>query len=212
MHVLQPGLILYKTYLSHERQEKLVQAIHRILQSAPFFKAISPRKKPLGSLMTNMGELGWYSDITNGYRYTDRHPETKKLWPAISPEIINIWRELADYPANPQCCLVNYYDKENKSLGMHKDIDEKDFKAPILSISLGDTCRFRYGIDPKKQSPSKTVSLESGTVLVMKNESRLLYHSVDKVLFGSSTLLHNSLGAGRLNLTLRVVYRSAQEV
>lgn len=206
MQILQPGLILYKNYLSLRQQEKLAGIIYSISRAAPFFKAVSPRKKPLGSLMTNVGELGWYSDAKDGYRYIDRHPETKNLWPAIPNEVNNIWREVSGYPIKPQCCLINYYDKENKSLGMHKDLDEEDFEAPIVSISLGDSCRFRYSLDSKKQSPSKTITLESGTVLVMKNEARLLYHSVDRVLLDSSKLLQSSFGAGRLNLTLRVVH------
>jgi alkylated DNA repair dioxygenase AlkB len=90
MHILQPGLKLYKNYLSLEKQEQLVQIIHNILPEAPFFKAISPRKKPLGSLMTNMGEFGWYADATDGYRYINHHPNTQKKWPRIPVEIMNI--------------------------------------------------------------------------------------------------------------------------
>lgn len=205
MHILQPGLKLYKNYLSLEKQEQLVQIIHNILPEAPFFKAISPRKKPLGSLMTNMGEFGWYADATDGYKYINHHPNTQKKWPGIPVEIMNIWRKLADYPIDPQCCLINYYNEQNPNLGMHKDLDEQDFKAPVLSISLGNTCSFRYSTSPKSQSPSKTIKLESGTILVMGGESRLIYHSVNKVFFGSNKLLDSSFGLGRLNLTLRVV-------
>ena len=44
--------------------------------------------------------------------------------------------------------------------------------------------------------------LESGDVVVMGGEARLVYHGVDRIRFGSSTLLE---GGGRINLTLRVV-------
>ena len=90
---------------------------------------------------------------------------------------------------------------------MHKDSDESDVKAPILSISLGDDCIFRYSASNKKISPSKSIKISSGDILIMENNSRFIYHGVDRVIFNSSHLLKNTfLGYGRINLTLRVVY------
>ncbi|MEC7964893.1 MAG: alpha-ketoglutarate-dependent dioxygenase AlkB, partial [Pseudomonadota bacterium] len=48
----------------------------------------------------------------------------------------------------------------------------------------------------------ESIWLRSGDVLVMGGEARLLHHGVDKIRFGSSTLLPQG---GRINLTCRVV-------
>ncbi|NNL74179.1 MAG: alpha-ketoglutarate-dependent dioxygenase AlkB, partial [Silicimonas sp.] len=49
--------------------------------------------------------------------------------------------------------------------------------------------------------PTKSVWLMSGDVVVLAGASRLAYHGVDRVKFGSSDLLS---GGGRINVTLRV--------
>ena len=86
-------------------------------------------------------------------------------------------------------------------MGLHQDRDEADFSQPVVSISLGDSARFRIG-NVEKGGSSESVWLESGDVLVMAGEARLIHHGVDRIRFGSSGLLK---GGGRLNLTLRVV-------
>ena len=155
--------------------------------------------RPFSVRMTSLGVLGWVSD-QKGYRYQDKHPMTGENWPLIPPILNEIWREVADYPKNPQSCVVNYYGS-NAKMGMHRDNDEEDFEAPIVSISLGDTGVFRIG-GPQRKGPTKTLKLSSGDVIVMGGQSRRYYHGIDRVLSGSSTLLKNG---GRLNLTLRRV-------
>ncbi len=73
---------------------------------------------------------------------------------------------------------------------------------------LGDTCRFKYSIDFKKAIASQNYNIKSGTVLAIKINPDLLYHSVDKVLLGSSTLLCRSLGVDRLNVMFKIVVNS----
>ena len=86
-------------------------------------------------------------------------------------------------------------------MGLHQDRDEANFNWPVLSISLGDEGLLRIGGTTRGGS---TVShwLRSGDVVVMGGDARLIYHGVDRIRFGSSTLLS---GGGRINLTLRVV-------
>jgi alkylated DNA repair protein (DNA oxidative demethylase) len=88
-------------------------------------------------------------------------------------------------------------------MGLHRDEDEDDFTAPVLSVSLGDTAIFRIG-GPERGGKTGTLKLNSGDVLVMGGPSRLCYHGIDRVLTGSSTLLKDG---GRINLTLRRVTR-----
>lgn len=86
-------------------------------------------------------------------------------------------------------------------MGMHQDRDEADFGAPVLSISLGDDGLFRMGNDTRG-GKTQSYWLKSGDVVVMGGAARLRYHGVDRIRFGSSTLLPKG---GRINLTLRVV-------
>jgi alkylated DNA repair protein (DNA oxidative demethylase) len=86
-------------------------------------------------------------------------------------------------------------------MGLHQDRDEADFSAPVVSISLGDTCLFRYG-GLKRNDPTRSVKLASGDVLVIGGAARLVFHGVDRLYAGSSQLLAEG---GRLNLTLRRV-------
>ena len=149
--------------------------------------------------MTNYGPLGWVSDI-RGYRYQPLHPETGDSWPAIPEALLQTWESLSSFPDLPEACLVNWYEGMAR-MGLHQDRDEEEFAAPVLSVSLGDTCLFRYG-GLKRNDPTKSVKLESGDVLLIGGASRLCFHGVDRVMTGSSDLLPRG---GRINLTLRRV-------
>lgn len=86
-------------------------------------------------------------------------------------------------------------------MGLHQDRDEDDFSWPVVSLSLGDEALFRMG-GTTRGGKTASVWLRSGDVVVMGGAARLAYHGVDRIRFGSSTLLN---GGGRINLTLRVV-------
>jgi alkylated DNA repair protein (DNA oxidative demethylase) len=86
-------------------------------------------------------------------------------------------------------------------MGLHQDRDERDFAAPVLSLSLGDTCLFRIG-GTKRSDPSRILRLASGDALVFGGDARLAFHGVDRIIPNTSTLL---LEGGRINLTLRRV-------
>jgi alkylated DNA repair protein (DNA oxidative demethylase) len=114
--------------------------------------------------------------------------------------LLDLWNELARYPAPPEACLVNYYAGGAK-MGLHQDKDEEDFDAPVLSVSLGDTGIFRVGGRSRKDD-TKKLELKSGDVVVLGGEDRLAYHGIDRILPGTSDLLAEG---GRFNLTLRRV-------
>lgn len=156
--------------------------------------------KPMSVKMTNCGALGWMTDKERGYRYQPTHPFTGKPWPPIPVELIDLWQSLAGYPKPPEACLVNFYSDDAK-MGLHQDRDENDLQAPVLSISLGNTCLFRVGgLDRKDGTGS--FRLSSGDVVILGGEGRLAFHGVDRIYPGTSTLLKNG---GRINLTLRRV-------
>lgn len=197
---LAPGLVYHPGYLSRNDQQALLDSLRQVLDEAPLYTLRMPRTgKPFSVRMTNCGALGWVADQA-GYRYQPHHPETGKPWPAMPPRVLRAWEDLAGYPHPPEACLVNYY-AEAAKMGLHQDRDEVDFDAPVVSLSLGDTAVFRYG-GTQRGDPTKSVKLASGDAIVFGGESRLIFHGIDRLLRGSSTLLPDG---GRINLTLRRV-------
>lgn len=187
--------------LDRAAQEALLGELREIVAAAPFYVPTMPRTgKPMSVRMTNCGSLGWLTDKAKGYRYEPVHPETGKAWPPIPERLLKLWDEVADFPAPPEACLINYYAKGTK-MGLHRDEDEETYDAPVVSVSLGDTAMFRIGGLTRKD-PTRRIELESGDVVVFGGEDRLIYHGIDRIVAGSSDLLPEG---GRINLTLRRV-------
>jgi DNA oxidative demethylase len=194
------GLALRPGYLDRPAQEALLAAIRATIRDAPLYTPAMPRSgKPLTVRMTNCGTLGWVSDI-GGYRYQPTHPTTGQPWPAMPELALRAWRDLGGYAAPPEACLINVYGPSAR-LGLHQDRDEQDFSAPVVSLSLGDTCLFRVG-GTSRSDPTRSLRLASGDAVVLGGEARLAFHGVDRILPGTSTLLPEG---GRINLTLRRV-------
>ena len=197
---MEPGFRYFPGLLDADAQKALLAELRAAVTHAPLFTPVMPRTgKPFSVRMTNLGRLGWVSDRA-GYRYQPTHPETGNLWPAIPEMILDIWQQTSGYPHDPEACLVNFYN-EGARMGLHRDEDEDDFAAPVVSISLGDTAVFRIG-GTERGGKTQSVRLSSGDVVVMGGASRLCYHGIDRVLTGTSTLLKDG---GRINLTLRRV-------
>jgi alkylated DNA repair protein (DNA oxidative demethylase) len=198
---LAPGLLYAPAFLSRTQQEALRDALAEALAQAPLFRPVMPRTgTPFSVEMSNCGALGWVSDRDGGYRYQPVHPTTGAPWPPIPPLALEAWARLAAYPAAPEVCLINYYVATAK-MGLHQDRDEQDFAAPVLSLSLGDACVFRWG-GSVRGGKTRSMRLASGDALVLGGASRLVFHGVDRLIAGSSTLLPQG---GRFNLTLRRV-------
>jgi alkylated DNA repair protein (DNA oxidative demethylase) len=180
---------------------ELLDALRAVMEEAPLFTPTMPRSgKPMSVRMTNCGPLGWVTDKERGYRYQATHPVTGKPWPAMPKPLLDLWREVAGYPADPEACLVNYYSGGAK-MGLHQDKDEEDFAAPVVSVSLGDSAIFRVGGLTRKDE-TQALELKSGDVVVLGGNDRLAFHGIDRILPGTSALLPEG---GRLNLTLRRV-------
>lgn len=99
----------------------------------------------------------------------------------------------------PDIALVNFYDA-NARMGQHQDKDESSL-APVVSLSLGDSCVFRFGNTENRSRPWTDVELESGDLFVFGGPSRFAFHGVPKTLSGSGPEI--GLESGRLNITLR---------
>lgn len=179
-------------------------ALRAVFAAAPLFTSRMPQSgRPMSVRMSNCGALGWLSD-EGGYRYEPVHPQTGRPWPPMPDALTAIWRDIARYPHRPEACLINVYGPSAK-MGLHQDRDEEDFAAPVVSLSLGDSCLFRIG-GLKRGDPTRSFRLNSGDVLVLGGEARLVFHGVDRIYSGTSTLLAEG---GRINVTMRRVTRPA---
>jgi len=200
------GIRLWRGVLDEAAQRALLADIVERETTAPFYRPCMPLSgKPFSVRETNFGELGWLSD-ESGYRYSPLHPLTGEAWPAIPPLLIRFWKHATDYPAPPECCLVNLY-RGAARMGLHQDRDEQALDAPVLSISLGDTAVFRIG-GSSRRDPSTSLKLTSGDMLMFGGPARLAFHGIDRLLVGTSALVP---GGGRINLTLRRVRRPEKQ-
>ena len=196
------GFQYHPEYFSREEQKNLLSEIRKMIRTNPLFQPTMPKTgKPFSVAMTSFGSLGWVSDKTGGYRYQSLHPVTKRPWLQIPDKLLTVWTDLTGYSELPECCLLNYYQNEKAKMGLHRDQDEQDFNAPVLSVSLGDSALFRLG-GLKRQGPTTSTKLNSGDIVILGGEARNAYHGIDRILYGSSQLLKNG---GRINLTLRRV-------
>lgn len=194
------GFRFLPEYFPPAQQKALVAEVLGLLEVNPLYRGAMPRTgTPLSVRNTNLGPLGWVSDI-KGYRYQPTHPVTGGAWPAIPQALLDLWEQVSTYPAPPQACLVNWYEAGSK-LGLHIDADETARDAPVVSVSLGSRALFRLG-GLERKSPTSSMRLASGDVVVLGGASRRAYHGVDRIYPDSSTLVP---GGGRINLTLRRV-------
>jgi alkylated DNA repair protein (DNA oxidative demethylase) len=194
------GFRFLPEYFPPEAQKRLVAEVLGLLETNPLYTATMPRSgKPMSVRMSNLGPLGWVSDIT-GYRYEPAHPVTMKPWPPIPQALLDLWGDVSDWPAPPEACLVNWYEADSR-LGLHVDADEDAKLAPVVSVSLGSRALFRLGGEARSD-PTSSVRLASVDVVVLGGRSRRAYHGVDRIYPGTSQLVP---GGGRINLTLRRV-------
>jgi len=180
--------------------DQLVEVIDTLEQADAFRKLVTPGGFSMSVAMTNIGALGWTSD-RRGYRYTPTDPQSGQPWPAM-PEVFDRLAQNAATAAGfegfrPDACLVNRYLPGN-GMGLHQDKDERDFGAPIVSVSLGLPAVFLFGGAARSDATLK-VPLSHGDVVVWGGDSRLRFHGVRPLKKGR----HALLGERRINLTFR---------
>jgi len=181
-------------------QHDLLTAIDAIVGRSPFRHMSTPGGHQMSVAMTNCGSLGWVTDQT-GYRYDAIDPATGKPWPEMPP----VLRELAGQAAaqagfagfQPEACQVNRYEPGAR-LSLHQDRDEKNYDAPIVSVSLGLPATFLWGGVRRADRPVR-YRLVHGDVVVWGGPSRLTFHGVAPLADGE----HALLGRRRVNLTFR---------
>ena len=161
---------------------------------------VTPGGFVMSVAMTNCGEAGWVTD-RKGYRYDRNDPETGKPWPDMPDSFLRLATEAAaeaDYQDfTPDACLINRYEPGAR-LSLHRDENERDLNAPIVSVSLGLPAIFLFGGRSRSDRPRR-IELESGDVVVWGGPNRLAYHGVAPLAEGDDPLT----GQCRINLTFR---------
>jgi DNA oxidative demethylase len=183
-----------------EKAALLMPAIEHIQAAAPFRHLATPGGLRMSVAMTNCGALGWVSD-RRGYRYEACDPSSGRRWPEMPPVFLELAKAAAQaggFPEfEPNACLVNRY-LPGARLTLHQDKDERDYGAPIVSVSLGLPAVFLFGGDARKDK-TRRIPLQHGDVVVWGGPARLYHHGVLALKEGH----HELLGAQRLNLTFR---------
>lgn len=200
-----PGAVHLPDWLDVDAQRELVDACRAWAQApAPMRAATTPGG---GRMSVRTVCLGWH---WRPYRYSRTADDVDGAPVTAFPSWLGDLGRRAVAEANrdtaagdaydPDIALVNFYDDAAR-MGMHQDKDEES-AAPVVSLSIGDTCVFRFGNTSSRNRPWTDVELCSGDLFVFGGPSRFAYHGVPKVYPGSGP---PGIGlTGRLNLTLRV--------
>jgi alkylated DNA repair protein (DNA oxidative demethylase) len=194
------GAVVLRSFV--EEPVLLMQAVAAVAEAAPFRHMITPGGFRMSVAMTNCGRAGWVSD-PRGYRYDPLDPASGQAWPAMPTEFEALAKRAAfesGFPEyDPDVCLINQYEPGAK-LSLHQDKDERDFSAPIVSVSLGLSAVFLFGGLTRKDRPRR-IPLRSGDVVVWGGPARLTYHGVAPLAVGQ----HPLTGPYRINLTFRKI-------
>jgi len=183
------------------RSDELADAIKTIEQQAPFRHMKTAGGFTMSAAITGCGDYGWISD-RRGYRYSKVDPVTEQPWPEMPKILYEVGQQCASEAGynnyQPDACLINRYVPGSK-MSLHQDKDEKDFTAPIVSISLGVPATFLFG-GPQRSDKTIKVPVTHGDVVVWGGKSRLFFHGVSPI----KQAYHPFWGDNRINITFRV--------
>jgi alkylated DNA repair protein (DNA oxidative demethylase) len=196
---LAEGAILLRGF-ARAFEHELLPALNAVAEQAPFRHMQTPGGHQMSAAMTNCGCFGWVTD-RSGYRYDAIDPQSGKTWPPMPNVFLLLARQAAERAGfaqfSPDACLINRYEPGAR-MSLHQDKDERDFAAPIVSVSLGLPAIFLFGGD-RRDDRAQPVPLAHGDVVVWGGPARLRYHGVRPLRDGS----HPTLGRTRVNLTFR---------
>ncbi|MFJ6214924.1 alpha-ketoglutarate-dependent dioxygenase AlkB family protein [Streptomyces sp. NPDC092296] len=202
---LAPGAVHLPDWLTLEQQRELVRACRR-WATGPV--PLRHTRLPRGGVMSVRTVcVGWH---WRPYAYSRTADDVNGQPVAPFPDwLVALGRravaaayqdQAAGDAYTPDTALVNFYDGDAR-MGMHQDKDERS-AAPVVSLSIGDSCVFRFGNTENRGRPYTDVELASGDLFVFGGPARFAYHGVPRVHPGTGDPA-TGLAAGRLNLTLR---------
>jgi DNA oxidative demethylase len=207
--VVAPGAVHVPEWLPVERRRELVEACREWARGPVPLRHTALPGGGVMSVATVCVGRHWMP-----YRYSRTADDVNgaRVAPfpgwlvALGREALAAAREVGEVagggpgPYTPDAALINFYD-EGARMGMHQDREERS-GAPVVSLSIGDTCVFRFGNTEGRGRPYTDVELACGDLFVFGGPSRFAHHGVPKVRPGTGAP-GTGLGRGRLNLTLR---------
>lgn len=197
--VLGPTACVLRGFVRDE-EAQLLTTVQALVAISPWRHMITPGGFRMSVAMTNVGDVGWVAD-QRGYRYDAMDPLTQARWPAMPASFLDLARRAAEAVGfrsfTPDACLINCYEPGAR-LSLHRDYDERDAAAPIVSVSLGVAARFIWG-GLQRSDVVRRLPLHSGDVVVWGGESRFAYHGIAPVRHST----HPLTGSQRINLTFR---------
>lgn len=196
-----PGAMLLRG-LGRAADADMLQAVESIIAQTPLRHPQTPGGYTMSIQTTRCGSVGWLSE-PGGYCYSNINPHTGQPWPPIPPCLMGFAVDAATqagYPDFvPDSCMINQYLPGNK-LGLHQDRDERDLRAPVVSLSLGLPAIFLFG-GLQRTGKTQRYRLAHGDVAVWGGPSRLAFHGILPLADGDHALVGNR----RLNVTFRRV-------
>lgn len=199
VETLAEGALLLRGFACSDAKA-LIEALERILSTSPFRHMITPGGYRMSVALTNCGRAGWITD-RRGYRYGTLDPINSRPWPPMPDAFLGVATRAAAAAGfgvfEPDACLINRYEPGAR-LSLHQDRNERDFGAPIVSVSLGLPAVFLFGGLRRNDRPRR-VRLASGDVAVWGGSARLAFHGIGPLADGDDPLT----GRCRINLTFR---------
>lgn len=196
---LATGAVVLRGFAVADEAE-LLAGLRDVTASAPLRHMVTPGGFRMSVAMTNCGAYGWVSD-PSGYRYDEIDPSSGLPWPRMPGSFSRLAAQAAAQAGfagfAADACLVNRYEPGSR-LTLHQDRNERDFAAPIVSVSLGVPAVFLFG-GLKRSDKTARIPLSHGDVVVWGGPARLRYHGVLPLQEGH----HPFMGAHRINLTFR---------
>ena len=206
VHHVLPDVVHITGWLDLEIQRRLVEDFRR--WALPPAGLRHPRV-PTGHLMSVQSVcLGWHwqpyaytrtADDTDGAPVKPLPDDVKALARRAVAEAYGA--TAADAIAfDPDAAIVNLYSGDAR-LGLHRDGEEPS-EAPVVTISIGDSCTFRLAGVDRRTGPFVDVTMRSGDLLVFGGVNRRIHHGVPRV-FVDTAPAGLGLGSGRLSITVR---------
>lgn len=198
-----PGAVWIPGWLDLQRQQELADACRDWARPPAGIR--QPRMPNGAPFSTRAVCLGWH---WYPYRYSrtcdDHDGAPVKPFPNRLRHLGSDACRATGYPpAAYDAAIVNFYSPTSK-LGLHQDSaegDAVDAGSPVVTISLGDTCAFRFGNTETRTRPYQDLQLASGDLFIFGGSSRLAYHGVPKIYPGTGPQPLDL--DGRISVTLR---------
>lgn len=201
---IAPGAVWVPGWLDQVAQRELADAFREWAEPPAGLRR--PRMPNGSPFSTRAVCLGWHWYPYRYSRTCDDHDgaPVKEFPPLLASLGESACAATGFQSVAYDAAIVNLYGPGAK-LGLHQDkIEGAEVimaGSPVVTISLGDTCVFRFGNTERPSRPYRDVQLASGDLFVFGGPSRLAYHGVPKVYGGTGPV---GLGIdGRISVTLR---------